>query len=268
MHRRVGLHQVAFGIQDTPEFVNHCTRIGVNHITVASPALETPSQKQALTAVLKIGTVGVESICHPFAMSPNLEHDERATERLRGAIETAVDLDAASVYLVTGGRGALSWEQAAERFAQLLAPCREQAAKCGIRLLVETASAFNADIHIAHTLADAIALAQIADIGVCIDLHACWFESGLRAKFSRAASITGLVQVSDYVLGDRTAPCRAVPGDGVIPLERVLVDLLEVGYAGIFDIELLGPRIATEGPATATTRAAEYLSDLLTKLGA
>jgi hypothetical protein len=39
-----------------------------------------------------------------------------------------------------------------------------------VRLLVETASDFNVDIHIAHTLDDTIRLAEIAGIGVCIEL--------------------------------------------------------------------------------------------------
>jgi sugar phosphate isomerase/epimerase len=76
------------------------------------------------------------------------------------------------------------------------------------------------------------------------------------------------VQASDYVPGDRTAPCRAVPGDGMIPLAHLLGELLEAGYQGVFDLELLGPRIQEEGPAAATKRAAEKLSEILTRLGA
>ena len=80
--------------------------------------------------------------------------------------------------------------------------------------------------------------------------------------------ITGLVQVSDYVSGDRTAPCRAVIGDGMVPVERLLGDLLDAGYRGVFDLELLGPRIEAEGARAATRRAAENLSEILVKLGA
>ena len=138
----------------------------------------------------------------------------------------------------------------------------------GVALLVENAGPFNADIHIAHTLGDAIQLAERSGIGLCIELHACWFEAGLRDRFRAAMPLTGLVQVSDYVLGDRASPCRAVPGDGVIPLERLIGDVLEAGYQGLFDLELVGPRIAAEGARAATARAADYLSELLTRLGA
>ena len=137
-----------------------------------------------------------------------------------------------------------------------------------MRLLIENASAFNADIHIAHTLADTLTLADIAGIGICLELHACWMEAGLQNLIRRATSRTGLVQVSDYVLGDRTAPCRAVPGDGTIPLRRILGDVLDAGYRGVFDLELVGPRIDAEGARNATARGARRLSELLTTLGA
>ena len=61
---------------------------------------------------------------------------------------------------------------------------------------------------------------------------------------------------------------RAVPGDGDIPLERLIGWLLEVGYPGAFELELLGPRIDEEGHAAAGARAATYTSELLTRLGA
>ena len=80
--------------------------------------------------------------------------------------------------------------------------------------------------------------------------------------------VAGLVQVSDYVLGDRSAPCRAVPGDGAIPLEDIIRAVLDAGYPGLFDIELVGPRIEAEGPRSATARAAQRISDILTTLGA
>jgi sugar phosphate isomerase/epimerase len=54
-------------------------------------------------------------------------------------------------------------------------------------------------------------------------------------------------------------PCRLVPGDGAIPLERLLEQLLEAGYRGPFDLELLGPEIEREGPGRALRRGADWL---------
>ena len=62
------------------------------------------------------------------------------------------------------------------------------------------------------------------------------------------------VQVSDAVAGSVTTPDRAVPGDGDIPLESLLGRILEAGYQGAFDLEVIGPRIEQEGYASAIGR--------------
>lgn len=265
MHPRVSLHQVAFLHETTEQFLDFCCTIEVQHCTLVTPRLQQPGERiAARQAALKVGCIN-----HPFALYPDLERDSGAAgAALLDAIAIAAELNAPSIYLLTGGRGALNWDAAAARFASLLAPCREAARDAGIALLVENASSLNADIHIAHTLPDATRLARIAGIGLCIDLHACWTEATLLHDLAAALPHTGLVQVSDYVLGDRTTPCRAVPGDGTIPLQDLVRAALDGGYAGLFDLELVGPRIEAEGARAACTRAAHYLSDLLYRLGA
>jgi len=269
MHPRISLHQVAFPELSSAEFIAHCRAIGMQHMTLTSQALLRPGDLAGARAELALGGVAVACVNHVFAVHPDLERDSgEAACRLAEAIAISASLGACSIYLISGGRGALDWEEAATRFAHLLAPCREQAEARGIALMVENAQALNADIHMAHTFADTVRLASLAQIGVCLDLHACWGEAQFAPRVRKAMPMIGLVQVSDYVLGDRHTPCRAVPGDGVIPLERMLGQVLDAGYQGLFDLELIGPRIVAEGPAKATTRAAEYLSALLTRMGA
>ncbi|WP_232492487.1 sugar phosphate isomerase/epimerase family protein [Novosphingobium kaempferiae] len=265
IHPRVSLHQVAVIDEPTAAFLDFCRSIGVQHCTLAAPRLQSDTDR----AAARDSSVRIGCINHLFAVHPDLERDTgAAVEGLLHTIELAREIGAPSIYLLTGGRGALSWETAAQRFADLIAPCRDAAQKAGVALLVENASPLNADIHMAHTLPDATLLARIAGIGVCVELHACWTEAMLRDNLADALPLAGLVQVSDYVLGDRSTPCRAVPGDGAIPLEAILRDVLDLGYRGLFDLELVGPRIAAEGPREACTRSARYLSDMLDRLGA
>jgi sugar phosphate isomerase/epimerase len=108
----------------------------------------------------------------------------------------------------------------------------------------------------------------MAGLDVCIDYFACWTEAGLRETIARAAPRCAIVQVSDYVYGDRAYPCRAVPGDGALPLRRLLEWTLAGGYDGAFDLELLGPRIDREGRVAAVARGAEVLGGMLRELGA
>lgn len=265
MHPRVSLHQVAFIAEPTARFLEFCCSIGVQHCTLAAPCLQTRESRYGL----RESPVNIGCINHLFALHPDIERDDgAAAAHLLDIIEIAAEVGAPAIYLLTGGRGALSWEAAAQRFTDLLAPCCDAARQAGIRLLVENASPLNADIHMAHSLPDAARLARIAGIGVCAELHACWTEADLRGNLAAAMPLIGLVQVSDYVLGDRSTPCRAVPGDGAIPLEAILGDVLDLGYSGLFDLELVGPRIAAEGPREACSRAARHVSDLLERLGA
>lgn len=269
MHPRVCLHQVGFLSESTPAFVQFCREIGVRHMTLANPHMLGPAVLDEAIAALGPGGTSATNLTQLFARYPDLDADSGgATQALNQAIEAAASMGARHIYIVTGSRGTLDWEAAAARCAELIAPCRDLAAARDVALSVETANLLNADIHIAHTLDDTIRLAEIAGIGVTIDLGACWFEGGLAEKFRRAMPMTRLVQVSDYCLGDRSTPCRAVPGDGVVPLERLMGELLDLGYEGVFDIELTGPRITQEGHRPAFRRAAEALSEMLAKLGA
>jgi sugar phosphate isomerase/epimerase len=84
----------------------------------------------------------------------------------------------------------------------------------------------------------------------------------------RALPRTELIQLSDYVLGDRALPGRAVPGDGVIPLETFITQALAGGYAHGFDLELVGPRIDAEGRLQSARRACEVVGAILNRLGA
>ena len=134
--------------------------------------------------------------------------------------------------------------------------------------MIENALPLYADYHIAHSLRDTLALAEMAGIGVCIDLFGCWTEAGLRASIERAIPRCNLIQLSDYVYGDRSLPSRAVPGDGAIPLQRILDWMLAAGYTGAFDLELIGPRIDKEGHLEAVRRTGDYLGKILSSLGA
>jgi sugar phosphate isomerase/epimerase len=77
-----------------------------------------------------------------------------------------------------------------------------------------------------------------------------------------------LVQVSDFVNGSAISPDRAVIGEGDIPFDRVLGYVLEAGYEGPFEIEMIGPRIDAAGYEVAVMRSIEYLSGVLERLGA
>ena len=106
-------------------------------------------------------------------------------------IDAAAAVDARTVYLLTGGRGPLSWAQAAERFCEMIAQCAAHAERSGVALAIENASSLYADMHIAHTLRDTVTLAEMSGLDICIDLFHCWAEGDVDELVRRALPRTG-----------------------------------------------------------------------------
>ncbi|MFT3928872.1 MAG: TIM barrel protein [Spongiibacteraceae bacterium] len=266
-HNRLSVNQICFPGATIAQLESYWQQLQLQRVSCLSTLLE--NDDGVLADVLSRNRFQLETIAHVFLSSGNLsisESVQAGRARLTELIRKAEQVNAHSIYMMTGGRGNLSWEQAADSFSEAIAPCIEQAKNAGIKLAIENAPAVYADVTLAHTLRDAIALAEMAGIGICIELFACWAEAGLRELFERALPRCVLVQVSDYVYGDRALPARAVPGDGVIPLRQIVEWLQGIGYRGAFDLEIIGPRIDREGCFPAAQRAANYLDQILREL--
>jgi sugar phosphate isomerase/epimerase len=115
---------------------------------------------------------------------------------------------------------------------------------------------------------DAMDVARRAGIQVMLDFQSCWFERGLAELVRKNLDLVGVVQISDYVIGTPRTGDRVVPGDGDIPLERLIAMVLDAGYQGAFDLEVMGPRIEAEGYRSVLRRSVEAVSEMLDRLGA
>lgn len=188
--------------------------------------------------------------------------------RVAEGVELAARLGAPIVVLTTGPAGPVPWEEAADAFATTMAPRVATARAAGVELVLEHTNSLRADVGFVHTLRDAVDLARGVGLGVCLEVNACWGERDLAATIADGVDLLRLVQVSDYAIGTTSTPDRRVPGDGDIPLARILGQVLAAGYEGAFELELVGPRIDAEGYASAITRSVERLGDLLADLGA
>jgi sugar phosphate isomerase/epimerase len=196
--------------------------------------------------------------------------DERSSweahrDLLIRSMAAATQLQAQSFVLTTGCAATLSWEEAADRLHELLAPVLPWSA-CPV--LVEHTHALRADVGFVHTLHDALDLAeQVGLDGVLLEVQACWAERGLGATIADRVAGVGLVQISDYRIGTTTTPHRLVPGDGDLPLARIIAALEKAGYTGCYDLELIGPAIEAEGYDSAVPRAVAALQELLQRSG-
>jgi sugar phosphate isomerase/epimerase len=191
--------------------------------------------------------------------------DQRATVE---TIEFAASIGAASVYVCSGAAPSLRWDAAADRFCELVAPAVARGRELGVPLLIEPTNPLRADISFVFWLRDAMELARRAGTKVMLDVQTCWCERGVEQLIEDNIDVVGLTQLSDFVVGTTQTGDRAVPGDGDIPLERLLAAVVDAGYAGPFDLEVFGPRIEAEGYGSAIQRSVEYASELLERVGA
>ena len=165
--------------------------------------------------------------------------------------------------MTSGPAGGLTWDEAAARFTDAIAPVVEYAGNAGISLAVENTNTMRADLGFVHSVRDVMDLAGMAGIAPCADLCAGWTDRDLEGALRAGVSQFAMVQVADYVLGTLCSADRAVPGDGDVPIQRHLSWLADAGYTGPIEIELLGPRISAEGPAAAGARAVRVLTELV-----
>jgi sugar phosphate isomerase/epimerase len=203
----------------------------------------------------------------PFNLA-NPESWPKQQDRLVHSIDTAAEVGAECMVFTTGPFAPLSWEDAADNLEAALGPVLPRAKALGIPFAIEHTNSLRVDVGFVHTLKDAIDLARRFDVGVCLELNACWAERALQQTIRGGIDRILLVQVSDFKVGTVASSQRLVPGDGDIPIARILDVLLDAGYEGVFDLELIGDAIVAEGYDAAVPRALDALGALLDQLGA
>ena len=262
-HQRLSVHNVTFYGEPLAALEAHWAALGVSRLSI----LDSQLLDREFPLLLQRNAYSVEAVTHVFAGGRLSSDPQAAREALSTLIDAAAHVGARTIYMLTGGRDGLTWEQAANRFCAMVAPGVEHAQRAGVTLAIETASSLYADIHLAHTLRDAITLAEMGGVGICIDVFHCWTEADFEGLVQRALPRTELIQLSDYVMGDRALPARAVPGDGAIPLEAFVAQTLAGGYSHGFDLELIGPRIEKAGRLESARRACAVVGEMLGRLG-
>jgi sugar phosphate isomerase/epimerase len=268
IHPRIAVSTMSLAGTRLDDDCDWARSIGASMISIAPQKLEAMGWEAGVDAVRRSG-LGVATVVSSM-MFPLDDPSTWPAVRAKGCrvVDAAAAMGAGSVYGVTGPPGRLSWEEAALAYRDAVAPVRDHAAALGVPLALEPTNPLRISLNLGHSLRDVVEVAELAGIGVCIDIYGCFGEAHLADTMARAAGITPLVQVCDLVYGTLDTPNRAVPGDGDLPLERILGWILDTGFTGPFDLELNGPRIDAEGHRAATGRGVVALTAILDRLGA
>jgi sugar phosphate isomerase/epimerase len=266
LHPRISINTLSSFSWPLSQDLALLAELGVRHF--GFPMMKIDADVPAGIAAIRTSGLNVASVAASASHSSLLEADS-ALKALKPAIDTAAALKSPLCYFTSGTSPAdISTDALAEALTAALQPARAYAAERGVRLAIENNSVTTRHMGYVHTIRDAIQLAEEAGIQICLELQNCWVERGLPVLFRKHAGLFGVVQVSDYKVGEELRLNRRVPGDGSMPLTWLIEQLLEAGYSGLFEIEVLGPHIEAEGYPSAIRRSAEWLSDLLTRCGA
>lgn len=245
--------------------------LGIGHVGVNLPKIQAvgwdAARRLITDAGLRVSTI-FGPLFAPLDADPPVGSRPDEEAAMAQTLQFARSVGAGSVYICSGAAGSLAWEEAAEAFCKMIRPAVALAAELGVPLLLEPTNPLRADVSFVFWQRDAMDLARAAGTKVMLDFQSCWYERGLADLVRANLDLVGLVQISDYVIGTPRTGDRAVPGDGDIPLERLVRMVLDAGYRGGFDLEVMGPRIEEEGYASAMRRSVERASELLDRVGA
>jgi sugar phosphate isomerase/epimerase len=252
-HARISVNNLSSLYQSMADDIAMWQRLGVDHVGLISPKLAAEGWGAAEVMVRQAG-LRVSNVAAEYPV-------------LAESLRFAAAVGAGTVYVCSGPGGARPWEDSAAAFCEGIAPLASLAEGLGVRLGVEPTNPLRGDVSFVFSLRDALDLARAAGIGVVLDFYSCWYERGFEELVHKNIDSVALVQVNDFVLGTLDTPNRAVPGDGDVPLKRLLSAVVEAGYEGAFDLEILGPRIEAEGYEAAIRRSVVHVGDLLVELG-
>src|SRR5262245_29130670 len=137
MHDRLSINSICFWGAPFADVAAHWRTLGARRVSMMSHEI----LKEGIAAVraqLDAGGHRLETIAHPFLPFRPLEPHEAAWRDARVTltqlIRAGAALGARSIYMLTGGHGTLTWEEAAATFSEAIAPCVAEAREAGIAL--------------------------------------------------------------------------------------------------------------------------------------
>jgi sugar phosphate isomerase/epimerase len=268
MHPRVSVSGLCFPELSATDAIGAIAALGAANASITGAK----ARASGTGAVVAAGRRhGVKIVTTTGALGLDLSSGQASAASLRRAeqdIDLAAAVGAGVMYGLVGPRTSARWDACADAYVNAVGELAGYAAGRGVTLAIEPTSWLYADLTFIHTFHDALLVAPRAGMGICLDVFHVWTEAGLREEISEYTSLIAHVQLSDMTRGSRALPCRAVPGDGDVPLTAVVHWLLDAGYRGVFDCELNGSAIDAIGHHAAAAQTASWLDKLLEELGA
>lgn len=242
------------------------TDLGIKHAGLLISKLgDDPARRLQMLSSAGIGCSTLITECFELRAPESWEATRAAHRR---AIDLVADIGGHSIYFTPGRTTCLSWGEDLNRLADAVAPTVAYAKERGVFAAIEPS--LRTSVSFVTTLRDAIDVAERTGLGIVADFGNMWMERDFRETLARAMPHVALMQIGDMVIGSSGKPApggRAHIGEGELPLQRMLQDVLDAGYTGVFDLEVVGANFAQGCDEQTLRRGIAAASRLLDELG-
>jgi sugar phosphate isomerase/epimerase len=221
-------------------------------------AVEPDGLDELAAAGIRISTM----ITGGFNLADPSSWDATRAEQ-RQAIDMVADHKGHSIYFITGRTARHDWNQDLDLFAEAVAPTVAHGRERGVIAAFEPS--LRTSVSFCTSLGDALDVAERTGLGIVSDFGNNWMERDLEAKLRRTMPHIALVQIDD--IDPAAAGGRVHVGNGSLPLKRWLTTILDAGYTGPFDLEVIAAEFTARTDEAALRTGIQAASRLLDDLG-
>ena len=216
---------------------------GINTMGVWLPKLLEYGEERGLEW-LGENAMSVSTLSYAGGFTGAFGHElEDVLEETRDLIQLAGMLRADSLVVVTGPINNHITKHATRLVVDSLKELADEAADNDVTLsLMPMRKVFCRDWTFLHRLDETLAILDKVNhpaVQLAFDIYHLWPEKGLLSRLPELASRIGVVQVSDASPTSATEYDRVLPGEGILPVADVLKGLIDAGYRGCVDYQIL-----------------------------
>ncbi len=205
-----------------------------------------------------------------FTGSEGLSHSESINDGM-DAIRLAAELHARCLVVYTGGRGGHTRNHAWRLSSQAISEMLIYAEMVNVDLAIEPMHrgcglewTFLHDIYEALRFIDSI---DHPNLKLVLDTYHVGMDPGLLEFIPSIVDKIALVQLGDACAPPQIEQDRALLGQGNVPLDEIMGCLIDSGYLGFLEVELMGQQLESFDYTELLTHSRRSVHDLLSLTG-
>jgi sugar phosphate isomerase/epimerase len=172
---------------------------------------------------------------------------DAAVDNTKKTLELAKEIDAGFLLIVSGPTLPRQLEESRGYVRNALEALVPFAESLGVKMALEAIHPIDISRwSVVVTMSQALAVVREFSspcLGVLLDFYNNWWEPGIETLIEQMANELLGVHVADWNMETLGVDRRLLPGQGVIPLGRLIRSVEASGYSGCYDVEIFNEEI-------------------------